>query len=327
MKIKNKLLNAIILFLLIIPLNVFAYSSYIIPGGETIGIEVNSKGVLVVGFYKVNNSYIGRSAGFEVGDRIIKLNNKEVNNISSMIETINKTDSNTVEFTILRGTSEKNISLNLSEDSDGVLKTGLYVKDSINGIGTLTYIDPSTNIFGALGHEIIEKSTAEKFEIKDGIIFGANVVGIEKSTNGNAGEKTATYNKTEVFGKITGNEISGIFGKYTSNVEGKEKLEVAESKDIKTGAATIRTVIKDDKIEEFKINIIKLDDNSDTKNILFEVVDDRLLKEAGGIVQGMSGSPIIQNNKIIGAVTHVIVNDTTKGYGIFITTMLKEGEN
>lgn len=327
MKIKNKLLNAIILFLLIIPLNVFAYSSYIIPGGETIGIEVNSKGVLVVGFYKVNNSYIGRSAGFEVGDRIIKLNNKEVNNISSMIETINKTDNNTVEFTILRGTSEKNISLNLSEDSDGVLKTGLYVKDSINGIGTLTYIDPSTNIFGALGHEIIEKSTAEKFEIKDGIIFGANVVGIEKSTNGNAGEKTATYNKTEVFGKITGNEISGIFGKYASNVEGKEKLEVAESKDIKTGDATIRTVIKDDKIEEFKINIIKLDDNSDTKNILFEVVDDRLLKEAGGIVQGMSGSPIIQNNKIIGAVTHVIVNDTTKGYGIFITTMLKEGEN
>lgn len=327
MKIKNKLLNAIILFLLIIPLNVFAYSSYIIPGGETIGIEVNSKGVLVVGFYKVNNSYIGRSAGFEVGDRIIKLNNKEVNNISSMIETINKTDNNTVEFTILRGTSEKNISLNLSEDSDGVLKTGLYVKDSINGIGTLTYIDPSTNIFGALGHEIIEKSTAEKFEIKDGIIFGANVVGIEKSTNGNAGEKTATYNKTEVFGKITGNEISGIFGKYTSNVEGKEKLEVAESKDIKTGEATIRTIIKDDKIEEFKINIIKLDDNSDTKNILFEVVDDRLLKEAGGIVQGMSGSPIIQNNKIIGAVTHVIVNDTTKGYGIFITTMLKEGEN
>ena len=327
MKIKNKLLNAIILFLLIIPLNVFAYSSYIIPGGETIGIEVNSKGVLVVGFYKVNNSYIGRSAGFEVGDRIIKLNNKEVNNISSMIETINKTDNNTVEFTILRGTSEKNISLNLSEDSDGVLKTGLYVKDSINGIGTLTYIDPSTNIFGALGHEIIEKSTAEKFEIKDGIIFGANVVGIEKSTNGNAGEKTATYNKTEVFGKITGNEISGIFGKYASNVEGKEKLEVAESKDIKTGEATIRTVIKDDKIEEFKINIIKLDDNSDTKNILFEVVDDRLLKEAGGIVQGMSGSPIIQNNKIIGAVTHVIVNDTTKGYGIFITTMLKEGEN
>lgn len=327
MKIKNKLLSFMVLLLFIIPLNVFAYSSYIIPGGETIGIEVNSKGVLVVGFYKVNNSYIGRNAGFEVGDKITKLDGSSVNSISSMVEIMNKTTNNTVEFTVLRGSSEKNISLNLTEDSDGVLKTGLYVKDSINGIGTLTYIDPETNIFGALGHEIIEKTTAEKFEIKDGIIFGADVVGIEKSTNGNAGEKTAKYDKTEVFGKITGNEISGIFGSYTNDLSSKQKMEVGESHDIKTGEAKIRTVIKDDVVEEFTINILKLDDNNETKNILFEVTDEKLLKEAGGIVQGMSGSPIIQDNKIIGAVTHVIVNDTTKGYGIFITTMLKEGEN
>ncbi|MCI8347349.1 MAG: SpoIVB peptidase [Bacilli bacterium] len=327
MKIKNKLLSLMVLLLFIIPLNVFAYSSHIIPGGETIGIEVNSKGVLVVGFYKVNNSYIGRNAGFEVGDKIIKLDGVDVNSISSMIEIINKSTKNTVEFTILRGSSEKNISLNLTEGSDGVLKTGLYVKDSINGIGTLTYIDPETMIFGALGHEIVEKTTAKKFEIKDGIIFGADVVAIEKSTNGNAGEKNAKYDKTEVFGKITGNEISGIFGTYTKELSNKEKLEVAESKDIKTGKATIRTVIKDDKVDEFSINILKLDESNETKNILFEVIDERLLKEAGGIVQGMSGSPIIQNGKIIGAVTHVIVNDTTKGYGIFITTMLKEGEN
>lgn len=327
MKIKNKLLSLMVLLLFIIPLNVFAYSSYIVPGGETIGIEVNSKGVLVVGFYKVNNSYIGRNAGFEVGDKILKLDGVDVNSISSMVEIINKSTKNTVEFTILRGSSEKNISLNLTEGSDGVLKTGLYVKDSINGIGTLTYIDPGTMIFGALGHEIIEKTTAKKFEIKDGIIFGADVVAIEKSINGKAGEKTAKYDKTEVFGKITGNEISGIFGTYTKELLNKEKLEVAESKDIKTGKATIRTVLKDDKVEEFSINILKLDESNETKNILFEVVDERLLKEAGGIVQGMSGSPIIQDNKIIGAVTHVIVNDTTKGYGIFITTMLKEGEN
>lgn len=327
MKIKNKLLSFIILLFFSIPLNVFAYSNYIIPGGETIGIEVNSKGVLVVGFYKVNNSYIGRNAGFEVGDRIIKLNGSTVNSISSMLEIINKSTNNTVEFTILRESSEKNISLNLTEDSDGVLKTGLYVKDSINGVGTLTYIDPESKIFGALGHEITEKTTAEKFEIRGGIIFGADVIGITKSTNGSAGEKTARYDKTEVFGKITGNEISGIFGTYTNDLLSKEKLEVGESKDIQTGPATIRTVIKDDQVEEFNINIIKLDEANETKNILFEVTDEKLLKETGGIVQGMSGSPIIQNNKIIGAVTHVIVNDTTKGYGIFITTMLKEGES
>lgn len=327
MKIKNKLLNLFLLLLFILPLNVFAYSSYIIPGGETVGIEVNSKGVLIVGFYKVENSYIGRNAGFEIGDKITKLNGKDVSNISSMIEIINNTENNTVEFTISRGESIKTINLDLSEDSDGVLKTGLYVKDSITGIGTLTYIDPETKVFGALGHEIDEKTTAEKFDIKDGIIFGANVVGIEKSSNGKAGEKNARYDKTKVFGTITGNEISGIFGSYTSDFANREKLEVGESKDIKTGEATIRTVIKDDQIENFKINILKIDNNSDTKNILFEITDERLLKETGGIVQGMSGSPIIQDNKIIGAVTHVIVNDTTKGYGIFITTMLKEGEN
>ncbi len=327
MKIKNKLLKIFALLLFIIPINVFAYSNFIIPGGETIGIEVNSKGVLVVGFYKVNNSFIGRNAGFEVGDKITKLDGKEISTISSMVDIINNIDTNTVETTILRNNEEKTINLELSKDSDGILKTGLYVKDAITGIGTLTYIDPETKVFGALGHEIIEKTTAEKFEIKDGIIFGANVVGIEKSKNGSAGEKNARYDKTEVFGTIKGNEISGIFGSYTSPLSSKEKLEVAEVKDITTGKATIKTVIKDDTVEDFEINIVKIDESSDTKNILFEIIDERLLKETGGIIQGMSGSPIIQNNKIIGAVTHVIVNDTTKGYGIFITTMLKEGEN
>ena len=327
MKIKNKLLSIFMLLLFIMPLNVFAYSNYIIPGGETIGIEVNSKGVLVVGFYKVNNSYIGKNAGFEIGDKITKLNNIEVSSISSMIEIINNTESNTVDATILRNNEVKNISLEMTKENDDVLKTGLYVKDAITGIGTLTYIDPETKVFGALGHEIIEKITSEKFEIKDGIIFGANVTSINKSKDGTAGEKNARYDKTEVFGNIKDNEISGIFGSYTTNFSNKEKLEVGEIKDIKTGPATIKTVIKDDKVEEFSINIIKIDETNEVKNILFEINDERLLKETGGIVQGMSGSPIIQNNKIIGAVTHVIVNDTTKGYGIFITTMLKEGDN
>ncbi len=326
MKIKNKLLKYIVL-LFIIPLNVFAYSSYIIPGGETIGIEVNSKGVLVVGFYKVNNSYIGREAGFLVGDKITKINNKEVNGVSGLLEAINNTDTNTVDITIIRDNKEKDIKLELQKDADNILKTGLYVKDEITGIGTLSYIDPETKIFGALGHEIIEKTTAKKFEISDGIIFGADVISIEKSDSGSAGEKNARYDKTEVLGTINGNEISGVFGSYTSNLSDNKKMAVGEIKDIKTGNATIRTVIKDNKVEDFNINVLKINDSSDTKNILFEVTDERLLKETGGIVQGMSGSPIIQDNKIIGAVTHVIVNEPTKGYGIFITTMLKEGEN
>lgn len=327
MKLKNKLLHVIILSLFIIPFNVLAYSNYIIPGGETVGIEVNSKGVLVVGFYKVEDAYIGRNAGFVVGDKIIKLDGKDVDNINSMINIINNSTTDTVEFTILRNNETKNIKLELKKDQDNILKTGLYVKDSITGIGTLTYIDPESKTFGALGHEIDEKTTLEKFEISGGIIFGADVLGIEKSENGRAGEKNARYDKTKIFGNISENEISGIFGTYTSDVENKEKLEVANKNEIKEGEAEIRTVVENNKVEKFKINILQVDKNNDTKNLLFEVVDERLLNKSGGIVQGMSGSPIIQDNKIIGAVTHVIVNDTKKGYGIFITTMLKEGEN
>lgn len=327
MSAKNKLHKIIfILLLFIMPLNAFAYSNYVVAGGETVGIEVNSKGVLVVGFYKVNDTYIGKDAGFEIGDIILKLNNKEVDSISSMIKTINESQSNTVEFLILRDNKEKRIKLDLLEDEDGIVKSGLYVKDTITGIGTLTYIDPNTKIYGALGHEIDEKTTAEKFEIDGGYIFGANVVGIEKSTDGEAGEKNARYEKSTIYGTIEENEISGIFGNYTEEFEKNNLLEVGTDKDIKKGQAIIRTVIDGKKVEDFKINILNIDKDSDTKNILFEISDKSLLEKTGGIIQGMSGSPIIQNNKIIGAVTHVIVNDTTKGYGIFITTMLEEGD-
>ncbi len=327
MNLKNKLLLLFSFLLICIPVNALAYSSSVIPGGETVGIEVSSSGVLVVGFYKVDNELIGRDFGFEVGDRIIKVNDKEVNNIDEMVKTVEDNNNGTTTFTVLRNDDEKRIDAELKKDNEGVYKTGLYVKDSITGIGTLTYIDPESKKFGALGHEIIEKTTASKFEIKDGKIFEANVTDIDKSTDNSAGEKNATYNKGEVFGTIEENASSGVFGTYNSTLPTKEALKVGDSRDVKTGEASIMTVLENEKVESFKINIIKVDMNSDTKNILFEVSDERLLQKAGGIVQGMSGSPIIQDNKIVGAVTHVIVNDVTKGYGIFITSMLEEGEN
>ena len=173
MNFKNKLRFLFAFLLFILPLNVFAYSEYIIPGGQTVGIEVNSKGVLIVGFYKVNNTYIGRDAGFEVGDKILKLDGKEVNTTEEMIQTIEQNANKELTFTIMRDKQEKIIKFTLVPDESGVYKTGLYVKNQINGIGTLTYVDPETLKFGALGHEIIEKTTALKFEIKDGTIFNA----------------------------------------------------------------------------------------------------------------------------------------------------------
>lgn len=325
MKIKNKLQIFLLALLLLFPLNTFAYSNYVISGGNTIGIEVNSKGVMVVGFYKLNDAYIAKDAGFEVGDVILKVNDKEVSDISSMV-TLMGNEEKTINFMVLRNGMKRKVNLKLVKDNDNVLKTGLYVKDKINGIGTLTYIDPKSRVFGALGHEILESNTISKFEIKDGKIYDAYVSGIVKSRNGKAGEKNAVYNKDDVYGVVEANEISGIFGKYSKDISNMDVIKVGKVDDITMGKAYIRTVIDNDKVEDFEINIINLDTNSKTKNILFEITDKRLLERTGGVVQGMSGSPIIQDNKIIGAVNYVIVNDTSKGYGIFITTMLEEGD-
>lgn len=317
-----------LLILFIMPTNIYAYSKYIIPGGETIGIEVNSKGVLVVGFYEANSRYIGKDAGFEIGDTITEINNNKVNNINEMVNVVNEEakDSNKLDVTITRNNKSSTLNLEMLCDSENVCKTGLYVKDEITGIGTLTYIDPKTTIFGALGHEITEKTTGEKFEIKDGKIFKATVTDNTKSENGSPGEKNATYDETITYGKINSNEESGIFGKYTDELLKDKALEVGTKDDVKKGEAIIRTVINGNEVKEYTINILNINKDSDIKNILFEITDKELLNETGGVIQGMSGSPIIQNDKIVGAVTHVIVNDAKKGYGIFITTMLEEGD-
>lgn len=328
MNFKNKLLNFFSLLLVIMPINVFAYSNHVILGGNNVGIEVHSKGIMIVGFYQVNNSYIGREAGLELGDKITKVEQKEVSSIKDMINKINDNIKNeTVMLTITRNNKEFTTKLKLVKDNNNVYKTGLYVKDQISGIGTLTYIDPKTKIFGALGHEIVESSSNTKIEIKDGKIFKSDVTGATKSSKSSTGEKNAVFYNNEVYGTVESNTDSGIFGKYTGTYNEDDLIEVGQISDIKLGKASIRTVLKDNKVETFMINILKINENSDTKNILFEITDDELMKKTNGVIKGMSGSPIVQDGKIIGAVTHAIVNDNGKGYGIFITTMLEKGEN
>ncbi len=317
-----------LLILFIMPINIYAYSKYIIPGGETIGIEVNSKGVLVVGFYEVDSKYIGKDAGFLVGDTITKINGTEVSDINEMVNAVNSEaeKDNQLDVTIIRDNKSSDLTLDMICDSENVCKTGLYVKDEITGIGTLTYIDPKTTIFGALGHEITERTTGERFEIKDGKIFKATVTDNTKSENGSPGEKNAIYDEGVTYGSISSNEESGIFGEYTDELLETKALEVGTKDDVKKGEATIRTVINGNEVKEYTINILNVNKDSSIKNILFEITDEELLNETGGVIQGMSGSPIIQNEKLVGAVTHVIVNDAKKGYGIFITTMLEEGD-
>lgn len=313
--------------LLIIPLNILAYSEFIIPGGENIGIEINSEGLIVVGFYKVDGKYIG-SETLEVGDTIISIegiNVDSINEMSSVIE--EKIKDNTVNIQIKRDGKLKNTKLTLIKE-DGIYKTGLYIKEKITGIGTITYIDPESKIYGALGHEIVMNETKKAVEVKSGNIYESYVNGIDRSVDGTVGSKNATILYNSKLGSIFENKSVGIFGTYDANLPQKETLKVAEWKDIKTGKAKIYTITDGNEVEEYEIEITNLDKNeiNTNKSISFKITDERLLERSGGIVQGMSGSPIIQNDKIIGAVTHVIIDDVNKGYGVFIRTMLEEGE-
>ena len=319
---KNKLV--VLLILLLFPLSVNAYSNYIIPGGNNIGIEVKNEGIIVIGFYKINNKF--NTNDIKIGDVITNIGEDEVHTVNEMVSSIEKyVKDDKVSITVSRNKKSVKFDFNLINDN-GVYKTGLYVKDTISGIGTLTYIDPETKIYGALGHEIIEGNSMKSVEVRSGTIFESLVTSIDRSSVGNAGTKNAKFYSNNVYGSINKNTISGIYGKYTSSIENNELMEVGKPEDLKLGDAYIYTVVEGKTIEKFKIKINKISSSAKIKNISFEVTDEQLLNLSGGIVQGMSGSPIIQDNKIFGAVTHVIVNNPTTGYGIFITSMLEEGD-
>lgn len=322
-----KKVKLILLCLLLIPLNVLAYSDQIIPGGETIGIEINSDGIMVIGFYQIDGKYNKGTPVIKSGDYITHVNGAKVNSIEELTKVVEENvESGYVDITFKRNGKVKESELELIKDGD-IYKTGLYVKDSITGIGTLSYIDPETKIFGALGHEIIESNTSSIVEIKSGDIFRNYITSIERSSNGIAGSKNAKFYYNTKYGTIQKNTNVGIYGEYNALLPNKDLMQVANADEVKLGTATIYTVLDGENVKPYEIEITKIDQKANVKNISFLITDKELLDKTGGVVQGMSGSPIIQDNKIVGAVTHVIIDNPTTGYGIFITTMLKEGEN
>lgn len=322
-----KKLIVILMTTIILPLNILAYSENILVGGENIGIEAYSKGVVVVGFYKVNGKYIGSST-LKVGDIILEIEGVEVNSINQMTDVIDENIENgKVNILIKRNNKEKETSLNLVKEGE-IYKTGLYIKEKVTGIGTLTYIDPESKIYGALGHSIIMSETNNSVEVRKGDIYKSYVNGIDRSTNGRVGSKDASIDYNSSVGSIIKNTEVGIFGLYNSSLPDKELSNVSKWDEVKEGLAYIYTTLDGDEVNKYEINITKKDKDliKTNKSISFKVTDNELINKTGGIVQGMSGSPIIQNDKIIGAVTHVIVDDVINGYGVFIRTMLEEGE-
>lgn len=322
MKIKRIVL--FIFIYLIMPITTFAYSDEVYLGGDNIGIEVKTKGILVIGLYKVNNDFIAKSSGIEKGDYIIKINDNIVNTIDDFSkEIVEDNDKKDVKVEYKRNNKIYTTNLKIYNDNNSY-KTGLYIKDEVSGIGTLTLIDPSNNRFLALGHAVYDNSTNNILDIDNGSIYSSYITGIDRSSNGSPGEKLSESNYEDKYGIVTDNKEEGLFGTYEKDIGERKLIKVASIDEIKLGEASIYTVVDGNEIKEYHIRIDRIDKNDSIKNILFTVTDSELLDKTGGIIQGMSGSPIVQNNKIVGAINHVIVDDCTKGYGIFITNMLKE---
>ncbi|MFD2371881.1 SpoIVB peptidase [Brevibacillus sp. GCM10020057] len=307
------------------------------PGGQSIGVKLQTAGVLVVGHHLVDDGKKkyspGEQSGVHVGDMIVKMNDLYINDMNDVKKLINEAGKNNhpVQLLVVRGKEKLTLTLHPAKDKrDNEYRMGLYIRDSAAGVGTLTFYDPKSKAFGALGHVISDVDTGQAIVVGDGQIVQASVTSIEKGQSGNPGEKFARfYNESEVLGSITKNTPFGIFGKMKEEPKRSfydEPLPVALAEQVEEGPAKILTVVNGQKVEEFDIeiaNVIKQHFPA-TKGMIIKVTDKRLLEKTGGIVQGMSGSPIIQKGKIVGAVTHVFVNDPTSGYGCYIEWMLQD---
>jgi stage IV sporulation protein B len=307
----------------------------LIPGGESIGVKLNSVGVLVVGFHLIHtengDQSPGEKAGMKVGDVIIEINGTKVESMSDVKKLVNDTGNQSLQIALLRGEKKQTVTLKPAIDkTDQKYRIGLYIRDQEAGIGTMTFYEPKSKKYGALGHVISDVDTQEPVQVYDGQVLRSEVTGIDKGTSGHPGEKIANFTpNSEPIGNITQNTPFGIYGKLNQSLNNgiyNKPMPIALSSEVKKGPAKILTVINGQEVQAYDIQIVNSVDQKfpATKGLVIKITDPRLLEKTGGIIQGMSGSPIIQNGKIIGAVTHVFVNDPTSGYGCHIEWMLQQ---
>ena len=310
----------------------------LVPGGNSIGVVLHSRGVIVVGNSPINVANGGqvspaKEGGINIGDVILSINDIMVQSDSQVADIIDHSgkDNGTLDIVLKRG--DKQISINITpvlcEDTKRY-RIGLFVRDSAAGVGTLTFYDPNSHIYGALGHIITDSDTNQPIDCEQGKIVAAKVSGIQHGLRGQPGEKIGVFiDEDHLLGDIQKNTKFGIYGKLAIDIPNdlySEAIPIASMNQIETGSAEMLTVIDGQTIERFNIEIqkINLQEAPEGKGLVIKVTDPVLLEKTGGIVQGMSGSPIIQNGKIVGAVTHVFVHDPTRGYGCFIDWMLME---
>lgn len=304
--------------------------SYVMPSGMPIGIYTQTKGILIIGTGKVTSAdglnYEPADQLVQSGDYIMTVNGTEVFRKEDLIEMVNASAGESIVLGIIREQEWIELKVKPVYLEDGSYKLGIWVRDDMAGVGTMTYVKDDLT-FGALGHPVSDADTGSMLSLSGGKIYNTDIVGIVKGEDGSPGELTGVINYNQEFclGSIQENTATGIYGNLDKIPDGMTQnyLEVGMKQEIKKGEAYIFSSL-DGTLRQYQIEIDDVDYNSkeENKGILFHVTDELLLSKTGGIVQGMSGSPIIQNGKIIGAVTHVFISDATKGYGVFIEKML-----
>lgn len=321
-----KILSIFLIFSLFLTFNVKAnYTETVYLGGDSIGIKMDT-GVYVAGKYAVltDNGKISpwKNSNIEVGDRIISINNVKVYSNEDLLNMIEKTNNSYVNLTLTRNDKIFNTSINVIKNQKEESSIGLYIKDQIQGIGTLTFITKD-KFFASLGHGVYENKTL--VNSTGGTLYYSSVNTIKKAEPGIAGEKRAAMSVSQI-GKILANDVTGLYGSITSIPTNAKEVAVIKQNEIQKGKAEIYTVVSSNVVKGYEIEIINVNyqNSKDVKGVQIKVIDEELINKTGGIVQGMSGSPIIQNGKLVGAVSHVTVDNPIYGYGMHVEWMIDE---
>lgn len=307
----------------------------VVPMGNLIGAKLYTSGVLVVGMSEIQGDdqqkhkpYEG--SGIEEGDMIVEMDSKKIANTDELVETVNSSKGKVIQIKYVRNDETITTSIQPIKSEDNEYKLGLWVRDAAAGVGTLTFYEPSTGKFAALGHGIVDVDTGDIINIANGELVTSNLVAIKKGEKGTPGEIKGSIDSGVTIGNISKNTNFGVFGlvsnKNNLNLNGAKEYEVALRSEIQTGEAEIICELENGKKDQYKIEISKIytSNNYDNKSMMIKITDERLLQKTGGIIQGMSGSPIIQNGKFVGAITNVLVSDPTTGYAIFGDLMVKQ---
>ena len=289
----------------------------LVVGGNTLGLQLRLDGVSIVEFSEVSGA---QKAGLQKGDVILRIDGKRVSGVEGISRAVEASEGRVLELLIGRDGREftKNVAPLQTEDG---WRLGIFVRDSITGIGTVTYYDPQTGTYGALGHGVNDGTSTDLLPLRRGTAKPSRVVSVRRGEKGDPGALQGVVEDQAIAGTIDRNTLCGIFGRIDLPEQGKT-LPVAQKEEVRTGPATICCNVSGSAVEEYGVCIEEIYIQGEQRNLLLKVEDPTLLTLTGGIVQGMSGSPIIQNGKLVGAVTHVLVNDPTQGYGIFIENML-----